>query len=272
MAKPIFDVCHICGEYKRMSFEHVPPKAAFNDNPILRNDFEKSLASENLDKLEGDVQQRGSGAYTLCEKCNNDTGRWYGAAYARWAEQAMKLLIAARGRPSLEYPFNLFPLRVLKQVVCMFFSVNNSFFQKAHPDLVRFVLNRDSREFPSNVCIYSFYTLSNRMRASGASGMVRGLGSGSSTIHVFSEFTFPPFGFVMTLGETPPPQAHFCDISGFAQFGYRDWRAGISMKLPLMPIYTLFPGDYRTRTQTLADLAANRAYEETRITSESDSP
>jgi len=99
------------------------------------------------------------------------------------------------------------------------------------------------------------------MRASGASGMMRGLGAGNSTMHVFSEIAFAPFGFVMTLGETPPPQSHFLDISRFDQFSYRDWRVGISMKLPLMPIYNVFPGDYRTRSQTLADLAANKAYE-----------
>src|SRR5215470_5196886 len=114
-----------------MSFEHVPPKSAFNDSPILRSDFDKVVASENLDDLRGVIQQRGSGAFTLCQKCNNDTGRWYGAAYAKWAEQAMRFIISARGRPSLEYPFSISPLRVLKQVVCMFFSVNSVTFHKA---------------------------------------------------------------------------------------------------------------------------------------------
>jgi hypothetical protein len=51
-----------------------------------------------------------------------------------------------------------------------------------------------------------------------------------------------------------PPQPGFCEISGFSQFEYRDWRCGITMRLPLMPIYTAFPGDYRTRSQTIADL------------------
>jgi len=26
----------------------------------------------------GPIQQRGMGSYTLCNKCNNDTGHWYG--------------------------------------------------------------------------------------------------------------------------------------------------------------------------------------------------
>lgn len=106
----------------------------------------------------------------------------------KWAEQAMRLLMAARGRPSLEYPFHLHPLRVLKQIVCMFFSVNNPGFQQAHPDLVRFVLNREVRQFPPEMKIYVFYTLS--MRSSGATSAIQGFGSGNSTLHAFSESTF----------------------------------------------------------------------------------
>lgn len=40
---------------------------------------------------------------------------------------------------------------------------------------------------------------------------------------------------------------------------------GISMKLPLMPIYTVFPGDYRTRAQTMADFAGNKEFEAQRL-------
>src|SRR5262249_7184072 len=107
----------------------------------------------------------------------------------------------------------------------------NPRFQQAQPDLVRFGLNREVRMFPTDVRIFAFYTLSNRMRSSGVSSAIHGLGSGNSRLHVFSEIAFAPFGFVMTLGDTPPPQSDLVDISGFAQYGYRDWRTGISMKL-----------------------------------------
>ena len=260
MAKPVFGICHICGTDGKLSFEHVPPEAAFNDRRILHAAFDKVVGTDDLDKLRGRIQQRGAGAYTLCEKCNNDTGSWYGTAYAEWAHQAMGIVIGTRGRPSLMYPFNLFPLRVLKQVVCMFFSVNGPAFQKHQPDLVRFALNREARAFPAHVRIYTFYTFSARSRAIGAAGLVKGFGSGSSSVHVFSEVTFPPFGFVMTLGDTMPPDTRFVEISGFSRFEYNDCRAGISMKLPLMPIYTGFPGDYRTREQALVDVDASKRW------------
>jgi hypothetical protein len=256
------ETCHICGALGKLSFEHVPPRSAFNDHRMLALSFDDFIGAENLDNVRGGrVLQRGVGAYTLCGQCNNDTGSWYGAAYAEWAAQAMKILIGTRGKASLEYPFNLFPLRVLKQVACLFFSVNSPDFRLAHPDLVRFVLDKDSRAFPRNVKIYGFYTFSNRMRRAGVTGLAKGIGSTKISLHLFSEITFPPFGFVMTFADQEPPESGFCEISGLADFNYIDWRSCITMRLPVMPIYTWFPGDYRTREQTTADYQRNKALE-----------
>jgi hypothetical protein len=254
-----FGICHICGKVGKLSFEHVPPHSAFNDHRVLCVTFERVLSGEHPDEFSGPYQQKGAGAYTLCESCNNNTGSWYGAAYADWAAQAMQILVGTRGRPTLEYPFRLSPLKVLKQVVCMFFSVNAPLFHTKQPDLVRFVLNKELNIFPAHVRVYAFYTLSNRSRTSPVSGVLKGLGSDSSSVHVFSEVTFPPFGFVMTMDNSPPPQSGFCEISSFSKFGYRDWRTGITMKLPLMPIYTLYPGDYRIREETLAEAVESGA-------------
>jgi hypothetical protein len=257
MNRPGLGLCHICGNHAKLSFEHVPPEAAFNDRRVLHTAFEAVLQSESLDNVRGKFQQRGAGAYTLCQKCNNDTGSWYGGAYADWAHQAMGIVVGTNGNPSLLYPFNIFPLRVLKQIICMFFSVKGTAFHAVNPDLVRFVLNKELRVFPASIRVYAFYTLSTRSRAAGVTGLLRGLGGTSTVIHTFSEVTFPPFGFVMTFNDSPPPEAGFCEISSFSRFGYQEWRDGISMRLPVMPIYTAFPGDYRTRERTLSDQAAN---------------
>ena len=159
MSKKHFGICHLCGIQTKLSFEHVPPQSAFNDQGILRSTFEQMLENEHPDDFKGRQQQRGAGGYTLCEKCNNDTGLWYVPAFTSWAQQAMRFVIGTRGRPTLEYPFNLFPLRVLKQVICMFFSVNGTYFQKAHPDLVGSPLTRSPASFPS-ACAYTHFTRS----------------------------------------------------------------------------------------------------------------
>lgn len=243
--------CHICGEYRKLSFEHVPPESAFNDRPILRAHIFK-MVEENIrlnspHGLKGKMQQRGAGGYTLCEDCNSKTGHWYGGAFADWARQGMEL---ARGldTSNLYHPFNIFPLRVIKQVVCMFFSVNAPGWGKVNPDLVRFVLNRDVRHLPSDVRLYAFYTISNRMRSSGLSGMITLEGGGSRSL--FAEITFPPFGFVLTMGSSPP-DGTLCDITAFAGCDYND-QLEMWLRMPIKPIYTYFPGDYRTEEQVIA--------------------
>jgi hypothetical protein len=261
MRKSEFGPCHLCGIVGKLSFEHVPPESAFNDRQILRTEFEKLLEAENLDNLPYRVQRRGAGAFTLCEKCNSDTGGWYVPAYSDWAAQAMSILMAASGRPTLTILYRLFPLRVLKQIVCMFFSVNGPTFQAAQRELVRFVLNRESREFPKNIRIYCFYTYTNRSRSSRVTGMVQGLGTSKSRTMTFSEMTFPPFGFVMTVAGSPPPRDDLFDITWFSEFAYRDWRDIVQLRLPVKSIYTGFPGDYRTRAQTLADVSENSRLE-----------
>src|SRR5271168_3888346 len=85
MRKSGFGPFHLCGMVGKLSFEHVPPESAFNDRRALRTAFENLLEADDLDNLPYRVQQRGAGAFTLCEKCNTDTGGWYVPGYSDWA-------------------------------------------------------------------------------------------------------------------------------------------------------------------------------------------
>lgn len=37
--------------------------------------------------------QRGAGKYSLCKKCNNDTGTWYGEEYIKFHNTLAKMVI-----------------------------------------------------------------------------------------------------------------------------------------------------------------------------------
>lgn len=246
--------CHICGSYGKLSFEHVPPRGAFNDRPILYNTLEKIVESADLDKIKGRKQQLGAGGYTLCdgsEGCNVKTGNWYSHAFVDFAYQGMSILKGTQGRATLIYPFNIFPLRLIKQIITMFFSVNSDRFRLAQPALVRFILNKDEKYLPPNIKVFAFYTVSHRNRMIGAAGVIKGLGTSHSHTIVISEITFPPFGFAMTL-DSYCPDNRLLDITGFSTFDYNDKRT-LRMRLPVLPIYTGFPGDYRAREQVLED-------------------
>lgn len=246
-----FGNCHICGNYMKLSFEHVPPRSAFNDRPLVLKRG-KELLTTDLETITGKVLQRGAGDYTLCEKCNNTTGKWYGSAFVDWAYQAMRILHYTKGKPSLYYTFHIFPLRVIKQILCMFFSANGYAFQQAHQDLVRMVSNRDHNGLDPKYRIYAYFNASNRSRQT---GITSAFNIKTKDIRVTSEIAFPPIGYLMTV-ESKPLEERLCDITFMAKYRYNDWKH-ISLRLPVLPIYTFYPGDYRDKDTVLRDAATS---------------
>jgi hypothetical protein len=247
--KKIFGTCHICGNYRELSFEHVPPRAAFNDKRTIKVTFEDAIGLGPDEIVKGPIRQRGLGDYTLCIKCNNDTGAWYGGKFVDWCYQAMEILIRSDGKPSLIYMNYLFPLPILKQIVTMFFSVNGDNFWKANPELVRFVLDRERNHLPPKYRFYVYYNITGRFRYSGITGQLQVtsiLGSGSKPI-VMSEITYPPFGYVLTF-DSPAPDKRLYEITHFADCKHNEFRV-MTLKLPVLPTHLFYPGDYRTREE-----------------------
>lgn len=87
--KEHFGICHICGEYKKLTYEHIPPEAAFNNQrrqmstvEELMNDKTDNRAPWDIEGLRYKQFQQGTGFFTLCDKCNNYTGAKYGNTYA----------------------------------------------------------------------------------------------------------------------------------------------------------------------------------------------
>src|SRR5262249_16000508 len=156
------------------------------------------------------------------------------------------------------YPFHLFPLRVFKQIVCMFFSANGPGFRTTNQELVRFALNREHKYIDPKIRIFAYYTMSDRSRQAGVTGILEFAESsmGITRSHVFSEISFPPFGYILT-EDSPPPDRRLVDISFFAQYGFDDW-VDISLRLPVLPIYSWLPGDFRSRDEVLAAAAEGK--------------
>lgn len=241
--KTIAGTCRLCGVYGPLSFEHVPPRSAFNNRRVLSKRA-ADIRDIDLYDRSGQIQQRGAGAYTLCVKCNNDTGSWYGPAYADWAIQGMTLLDRAALAPSLYFTYHLYPLRVLKQITSMFFSTNAETFREAQPELEKFVLSRAARGIPPQVGIFAFLTSSEVSRRLAVCA-TRDFDFGAAS--VFSEVTFRPFGYLMALG-SPPPDSRLVDISFFASFGYHECKS-LSLRLPLLNVASTVPADYRSREE-----------------------
>src|SRR5262245_8203037 len=124
--KKVSGKCRICGKEDKLSFEHVPPEAAFNKATVIEYTLESWITKR---KVKGKQRQGGIGEYTLCGQCNSDTGSWYGGEYVTWARTAFDILLHIErhpdyfsGKTEITVTLrNVYPLRFLKQVVtCLF--------------------------------------------------------------------------------------------------------------------------------------------------------
>lgn len=63
--------CQICGEFKKLSADHVPPKGSI---PLSAVEQKTIMEYANKTPLKGVKGKRGSVFKTICQKCNSDLG------------------------------------------------------------------------------------------------------------------------------------------------------------------------------------------------------
>jgi hypothetical protein len=260
--KKVNGICRICGQQKELSFEHIPPKSAFNDRRYIELKFEDMIGLGPDDIIKGPIHQGGIGKHTLCGKCNNDTGSWYGGRFVDWCYQGMDILRRSGGNPTLIYINYLYPLSIIKQIVTMFFSVNGDTFCKANPELVRFVLDKERKYLSPKYRFFVYYNITGRFRYSGIVGQMQvdEQFASFSKPRVMSEITFPPYGYLMTM-DSEPPDTRLIEITHFARHDYAEFRE-MTMKLPVLPTHTAYPGDYRTKQEILEQAARSTAHDQ----------
>ena len=238
--------CAICGKQGPLSFEHVPPNKAFNDRRVFKAELGKHFLSLGAEEIRmGEISQKGMGEYSLCIKCNNDTGGWYGSHFIGWCYQGMDILVKCKGKPTLLYLNYLFPLSILKQIITMFFSVSYGSLRHAHPELVRFVLNKEMKYLNPKYRIFVYYNIEGRFRWMG--NCVRA-NFQTGTFDQVLELSFPPFGYYMTCNGAEPPNPSMFEITYFANFGYKEFSVQ-TMALPVLPTWSIIPGDYRQKNE-----------------------
>ena len=88
-----YGTCALCGAETQLTFEHIPPRCAFNNHPAKSysgDELIKTIAGEkrkpwDLSGLKYSNDQKGFGMYSLCSKCNSYTGKYYGNEYKKFA-------------------------------------------------------------------------------------------------------------------------------------------------------------------------------------------
>lgn len=162
-------ICCICGLYKNLTYEHIPPHGSGNSLNVKSYKFdyinvdndEKLL--ENLNKhtfsnlIEGEKykqHQRGFGLYGTCECCNNTIKAVYDKDYANltnWILYLIKddstLISKSSKSVRIKCPFEFIPIHFVKCVIAMFGVLYGKSLFENHQDLRDFVMNPDSLAF-----------------------------------------------------------------------------------------------------------------------------
>src|SRR5581483_1092578 len=263
--------CRICLRSDvPMTYEHVPPRAAGNDERLTVYGLDHWLGRDEERGLEGGrIEQRGAGARVLCEDCNNKTGSWYGNELALLSRAAHNLLARSPleefdsslqpmasdvafkqtpGRPDL----GPHPLRIAKQIVSMMLATSPPELARLHPDLPAFVLDRERTGLPDRYQLYLALFAGPLARQT---GIAHSLDVETGAMTTLVEVAFPPLAYVLTI-DAPPGAIHTLNITPFVDVGY-DTRADIDAHLLIGFGHTPYPADYRSRAMLERD--RNRA-------------
>jgi hypothetical protein len=261
-ARATTGTCHVCLRERPLSFEHVPPSAAFNVDKVEVRGLKHWLERDDDGiRLRHVIRQGGFGFRRLCEECNNRTGSWYAAELSGWVQAAVAAIHAlpplAEMDAQLEDHGVMFhiegvrPLAMVKQIITMVLVVNDVEFAVLHPDLRAFVLDRD-RIGLHDVQIYLALYLGPIVRFVGTSGKAN---LETSEAFVLSEVAYPPFSYIASF-EEPPPLLNVGNITGFAEIPYTT-RATAEIELMVGFGHTPLPGDFRTAAQVERDRNEN---------------
>lgn len=267
-SKDKYGVCVLCQEATTLTFEHLPPRSAWNNARVQQYDV-IPVDGEGLVAVPGRYQQRGAGGYLLCADCNNLCGRQYVRSYSDFAAVCALALRRISGLETLadqlSFPYfegelgfpedsedYIYPGRVAKQAVAMLLCAAGPDMAAEQPELREYVLNR-SAPLPDGVQLGFCLLLGDTARSGSMSTIDR-----SGEVFLGVEVSFSPLAWVLCLQGSLPQSV--VDVTTWARYSYDDKARGLSEALiPIGFAATPFLLDYRTPAQIERDTQARRS-------------
>lgn len=239
----VIGFCKLCGEKKKLTFEHIPPRVAFNKTTKYYSiPSDEYYSSKNLLKLKpkGNVIQGGVGLHCLCKDCNSFLGQNYVRPYSDFVNIGMSLLFKFEFDTIFFKAKNQNPLRVLKQVASMFISISEPIFKEKCPEIIDFVRKPEKIDLSEK---YRFFIYLNN------EGNYRKFGFPTITNQhgVICELAYPPFGFVLSI-DSNIEFRQLTEITNFKNFN--DNRNNeFDILINKLPTHIQIPLDFRKKDQ-----------------------
>ena len=237
--------CAICGDNRKLTWEHVPPQSAYNDAPLLRRHVimverhggKYAKATSSM----GELKRK-----TLCGQCNTGTARWYVEAYADFTKQMahyadrcpsgkvaehpnMDIMISKVISAKILTSLHIYPARVAKQALCMFCATCGTRLADRYPDMypeIRTrVLNKRSRGKIGDTRLWLYIRSVHGGKWTGLGLRHNRLTSPSE----YSEVSFWPAGWVLTFNGEERPK--LCEVTHWLRYDY-DEKVSLLVHLP----------------------------------------
>ena len=261
--------CRLCGKMEKLSYEHVPPKAAFNKSRIKMvagKELVDFICSPALPwetfKAKGVIKQNGSGGYYLCQHCNSTTGSWYDPYYLTFVKGILHALtqeIVENEKQILIETGSFQPLPIIKQIILMFFDINPYGF--GDQSLRDFVMNKECNEGFNyqKYKIYCYLVKGPLERRAGLSGLLIKNNKGTLQTVLLSEIATLPIGFTMYVDMPSDYSPKGCDITEFTTYHFDD-KVKATICLPILETNSWIANDFRTKQDIESILLENPTF------------
>lgn len=255
-----FGICAICGQYKELSQEHIPPKNAFNSSNVRILSDEEALkvftGSDNrlpwdTQGLKGYIQQGGFKKYCLCRSCNSNTGQWYMRAYTDFAKAIHRYIVIEKLSVGYLYSFiakDVYPLRLYKAMITMICDINSNCFNDEN--LQQFILNKEDNHIDTSKYSLYMFLVSSQMPRIGELSGIWDIRIPNNIVFV-SEVASYPIGIALYLDKPKNYIPFGFNVDEFVNYDYNTKEAIQFTKIPYIDINSKFPADYRPKDEIL---------------------
>lgn len=268
MKKDNYGICHICGQVKELTFEHLPPKKANNSNrvkAIVGDELMKHIAGNNMPWDFSGHQyknmQRGMGTNSICKECNNNTGWNYVNEYIKFAN-IIGYVINNKIKDENVEGFtiqlkDIYVLRIIKQIYTMFASTLPELYVSNRPDLQKFILDKNFNDVDWSKYRLSVFAMKEGFNSwSGITSLLMGNGT-NNEVKTVAVMNLYPLGFILEFD--PKGECKNTDITHLADGLNYDSKCFVELSLYLRSVNSIYPFDYRTKDEIEEDMVKSRA-------------
>lgn len=226
--KEVIERCRICGQKKKLSYEHILPRVAGGGKKVKLYQASDVLEADKngVDNPFGKIYQMGYGEYTLCKECNEYCGSHYDKDFAKFyrtlwravsefvakdygdkdPDEVRKILLSGSYEVTL---LNMKPLNIAKRVLASFCSIEDkAFITDRIPEIRKSIMDKGYRPKCCDFRLYFCLHLGN----SAYFATIAALGK-NGEIYAFAGMETNPIAFYLTQQGAKMPPVNVIDIT-----------------------------------------------------------